>query len=324
MSETSRRKMPMIVVSFALSLMLWMLVQLQNRPDTLPENYSVDLEIRNLDPGLGVIEKPQRVGVRALGVVEAVEQINPAEITAYVDLTGARPGLGRYPIVIKAPARYRAQFSAIRPLAEIRIERMIRKEVPVQVETQGQLPATNLLFSDVVTEPEEVTVEGPESQVNRVSKVRALLDLSRVTPGSSYSVTVEPLESNNRPLSMVRADPGSVTVRPGLVPAPESKSLLLTLQFSGQPAFGFEVEKVEIEPNQLMVRGMSQQLASLSTLKLEPVELSGLRQTSSFQARPILPDGITLAGKTTVRVIVHMRPVPGVPPSSEESVPPGN
>ncbi|HHY47834.1 MAG TPA: YbbR-like domain-containing protein [Firmicutes bacterium] len=114
------------------------------------------------------------------------------------------------------------------PVALSRPEPSMRRELAVTVGFVG-VPTPGLMAVRPAVEPAQVVVIGPASKVDKVSRVVALLDTTRI-PSSSrmarpYSVVVRliPQDSENMTVQGVQVEPGSATVtvwlgRPEMLP----------------------------------------------------------------------------------------------------------
>jgi YbbR domain-containing protein len=319
-SQPMRAKIAMMVVSMLVSLLLWIQVQSQTTPPPTPEVFNVPLEVRNLDDTrFSVTFKPPSVPFRAIGTPEQLRQIDLAKLSAYVELDDAEAGIQNYEVRLEAPTEYRAQFTPLQRLIRLEIERVVRKEMPITIEAIGLLMAPGLVFTGAQAEPEVVVLVGPESQIDQVTKVRALLDLTKVQPRTAYPVNVEPLREGNRPLGLVRAEPNVVLVRPALTPAPQEQPVLIVPRFTGGVDFGFRVSGVEVLPTQVFVSGTSEALATMKTLETRPIDLNGLRATRMFTPGLDLPPGIRLSRTEQVRVRVVVEADP-----TAQTQPPGD
>jgi len=83
---------------------------------------------------------------------------------------------------------------------------------------------------------------------------------------------VEPLE--------VRVEPPSITFT--LEPLME-KSVVVTPDLKGTPAYGYELAQSGVSPQNLIIRGARSRVQSVSSLETEEIDLTG--RTSSFAAR---------------------------------------
>jgi YbbR domain-containing protein len=78
---------------------------------------------------------------------------------------------------------------------------------------------------------------------------------------------------------------------------------------TGTPAAGFEVDEITVEPSTVLVEGDADPLAALARVDTEPVSVSGLSETQTFETELALPEGIEAVDPVPIRVTVSLRPI---------------
>jgi YbbR domain-containing protein len=122
----------------------------------------------------------------------------------------------------------------------------------LEVEVRGQDPSLILLG----TLPSQVAVRlsAPDSLWDQLSgdsqSLQAYIDLAGLEPGE-YTLPIE-IESNLRPLRIVRVLPEEVTIQ--LEPR-AVRDFTVQARVEGQPALGFQAEETSIEPRGVTVSG---------------------------------------------------------------------
>jgi YbbR domain-containing protein len=309
-----------MVVSLFASLMLFFHVQLQNQPRLEPMPIRVRLDVRNVPAGLVVTNQPEQVTVNVVGPADVLKDIEPEKVTAYVDLSGSPVGDRNYRVQLEHPAFRNVKWTPVRSSVRVESQRVIQRTLQVTASTVGIPEARDVRFSrEAVIEPETVTIEGPETLVEAISEARATVDLSRVTRvnlDQAFPAQVELLRERRPVLSkLISIDPDRVSVRPLFVVVPEQKLLLVSPRISGQPSANSRVTGVEVTPNQVMVRGSSRVLASLSTLSTNLVNIRGIDRTTSYRVNVIAPEGSRIPGTPVVTVRVSVERLPTPPPN---------
>ena len=155
--------------------------------------------------------------------------------------------------------------------------------------------------------PTTVEVSGPESIVPQVRSVRAVLDLTHVSPNQTVEIELEPLGEGNRPVPLITITPAKVQVRPALAIGPSRRKLLVTPVFSGQPGFGYQVTGYSVDPNQIETTGETSDVARLTTVETETIDFGGLTSDRTFKVVLRLPAGLASASGDQVSVTVHVR-----------------
>lgn len=307
-------KLGMMLASLMFSVILWMTVEvLQPRA---PRVLRVPVSYENLDESrYKRTSGPEEISVTIDGTEEHVKRVVDGlasrPVIGVVDLRDATPGEARYPLRVLHPRDLPVDFQALQSVVMVEVEPIVRREVPVTIETMGQIAADkSLLYLGAKADPEKVAIIGPASEIEQVDKVRALLDLSKVEPGIEITEGLEPLTSGNRPLSKVSVSPLIVRIRPAMTAAPEVKTVLVSPTFVGQPAVGHRLVRYTVFPNQVNVVGSSNLLARLATVSTGPIRIEASSRTMTYRAIIVPPDGVRVSGSKDVRVRVEIEAVP--------------
>ncbi len=149
------------------------------------------------------------------------------------------------------------------------------------------------------SDPSRVTVSGPTSAFSNLASVKANVDLSALSDGSSVTAPLALYDGNNRVLtgSGLTISQNSVEVTVGLN---QTKEISISIAgSSGTPADGYVVSKVDYTPKLLTISGSKTALANISTISIpsEELDITGAsgNQTFEIAIEPYLPEGITLS-----------------------------
>ena len=300
----SRENLLLMIISAVIAALLWLQVQSRINP-TIQREYSIPLEQQNLSGDLIVTHSPQRVIVVAEGSQSDLKAINPDELEAFVDLSRAQVGQKSYPVKLRALKKFNVEIKLQRTAETLKIERLVRQNRHVKIEARG-LPPSDLVYGGAGVRPDTVLLEGPESALAKVTKVRAMLNLSHIKPGESYPAMVEALGRDNRPISLVRSEPSVVLIYPGIAAAPTTKSVLVSPVWIGEPAFGYKVSRYEVRPNQVKITGSIPKLSQTTVLDTQPILIHGLMKSKTFLVPLKIPVGIKVLDNRKIEVKVHI------------------
>lgn len=176
------------LLSIAFAIMLWMFIMGERR---LEVGYRVPLELQNVPSGLMVAnEVPSLVDVRISGPRTLQMKISPNDISIVVDLSDLKPGLTTFKQLeerLNLPAGLRV--TRLSPsFIDLKLERVKHKLVPIKVAIVGH-PLNGFKLVDVKSVPDEVIVEGAETELKSVNEVTTEdVDLNGVNEGFSLIV----------------------------------------------------------------------------------------------------------------------------------------
>lgn len=193
------------LVSFALSVMLWLQVGAQAVP-TKQREFLVRLEAKGLDAGLFVSDLPDGVTLIADGEERDIDALEPDSLAASVNVSGLAAGTHTLRVLPPSVEKEGIRLRAKRPAIEVSIDKFATAMRSVTVETHGTLEG----FRQALSEPAVVTLTGPANEIGRVARVRAMVDVSL---GFTQSVDLEALGDDGTPIAQVSLNPRSVLVR---------------------------------------------------------------------------------------------------------------
>jgi len=177
-------------LSVAIAALLWVLV---GGEKIVERSLRVPLELQNMPDGIEMVgETPGTVDVRVRGSSSALGNLSAGDVMALMDLSNA--GTGRHMFHL-APDDVRVPFGVevknVSPATTTLVfERTMTKTVPVVPSIEGQ-PAAGFAVEQIVTEPAEVEVVGPESALRGLQQaVTEPVAIEGATSSVRESVTI--------------------------------------------------------------------------------------------------------------------------------------
>jgi YbbR domain-containing protein len=175
--------------------------------------------------------------------------------------------------------------------------------LPAPVEYVGLSP--DLVLVSGQRETLDIEVRAVRSVVARLGPetVRVRVDLTGVEPGESV-VQITP--------SDVQAPPGATVTR--LTPArlqltvatAATSAVKVVPQVRGAPAPGVTVQRVDVDPSTVRIKGPRSTIESRGEVSTLPVDVSGSRRSVTQSVGLMLPASTYLTRERTVRVTVEI------------------
>ncbi|BBO22745.1 MAG: hypothetical protein HND43_04345 [Armatimonadetes bacterium] len=304
----------LILTSIVLGLSLWLYVR-SLESTKVPITVAAQLYVSGKSADIDVAEIPTTVSATLYVPLEDRDKIDPKSIKvrAVVDLSGAEEGIAEYPVSLEVPSELRKYKWEVENRIVVAIEQVAQESKMVAVVESGEAP-TGLELGAVTVQPESVTISGPKSVVSKVDTVRVLLLLSNVETGKTYTLPVEVFDENGKPITGIRVVPDAVSVSPALSPMQPRRTLLVSPKWTGQPAPGFVVAALEVNPNEVTVQGERKRLSDMRTIETEPVDLTGLKENTVRSVRLKLPAGVSVMGRDRIEIRIKIDPIPVAEP----------
>ena len=87
----------------------------------------------------------------------------------------------------------------------------------------------------------------------------------------------------------------------------KSRRLFLSERYNRVHEDGFIIEKVNIEPKMVTIKGIKNDLLKIRNVSTEPIEVSGIKENASFEVRLNAPSGLAMEDLSTDRVKVNFQ-----------------
>ena len=192
-----------------------------------------------------------------------------------------------------------------------------KAEVTLKVAVElTNVPRHAMVVGEVVSEL-EVRLSGPRALIRRVPEMRApkTISLSDL-PMGEHVFQVAPEDLRFPPgLRVLRISPSSVTVH---LVRRVTKKVPVRPVLKGDPAPGHEVKEVVFKPKEVEISGSEEDLKEVDWLWTMPLDVGGLKETTTVKATLRLPRGRTLRLEfsSVEAKLVVTQPPQTKPPSS--------
>ncbi len=301
------------LLSLALAFFLWVIATETENPTlerSLPQAFSV--QVKGLDSSLIAYgHETVRVKLTARAPKSVWENFQNSDVEFFIDVAGLRPGIYTLPI----EAEFKRLMRVVRLQPEqvtVQIEPLLTREVPVEVLVQGT-PALGYQALTPVLVPQKVVITGPASSVTRAAVARIILDISerRQSVQGDYGPVV--VDEAGTPLPYITCDPLQVSVALTIEQLGNYRDMAIKVRLTGQPAAGYRITRVEVDPPIVTAFGSAELIRSLEGfIETTPVSLNQLTESISVTARLQVPEGISvLLPAPQVQVMVHIEPIQG-------------
>lgn len=300
-----------VIIAMLCAVLLWLYVLGYDSPDFEKKFSQISVTV------VGNDELTERTGytvisdmtfsfdVTVAGKKTDVNSMRETDITAYVDVSNVNSEGGIYlPVNVIVPNGITVKSQSVSQ-AYLFIDEMVTAEVPVRVEVSDYKLPENTVIGDYTVNPVTVTVQGPRTDIEKISEAYA-----NVTPGDiTGSVTLNTsvvLRGKDgaeiHPSAYLRQIDRSVSVT---LPVYTTKLLPVKVQFIGG-VFGVDNAVITLSANDILVRGTASALAAIDEVALN-IDETTLDTYSTIIKRVILPDGVeNVSGIDTIEVGIQL------------------
>ncbi len=293
---------PLKGAAVVISTALWVYVLNQQNPIVTKE-FVVEVMVTGIPKDLELLSiDPKQVTVTLRGRASMLSG-SQAPLALQVDVSAGSVGSQEMPLrVVARPAGVDVVHLETKHV-KVHLDLSVSTKRPVIVETPG-LPAEGYRAYPGSAQPSTVSVAGPASMVQRVTKLVATLDISGLSATASQLVKVEPRDEVGLPVPAVRVEPDKVRV---VVPIrPVNVKLVAIWPDLGDPPPGYQVRRLSVRPAGVVVSAAPTVLRTLQTVRTESIDISDLRRTRTYSVRLRVPEGVSILGPASAQVTVEV------------------
>ncbi len=302
------------LLSLVLALVIWLVAVNEENPIiTQPFPTAIPIQVRGPDEGLQTVQNlsKQTVQINVRAPQKTWNSLTLDDFQAYVDLTGLSPG--EHDVKINVDVLDPKVDVLERQPSELRVEidPVLVKEMAVEVDIVDS-PAPGYEAQAPVIEPISVTVSGPATQVKQVASVRAEVYLDNAKSQVERNEPVKPYNSQDQFVEQVKLEPDSVRIIVPVSERPGRKEVAVRPDLVGQPAAGYRLASVRVNPSSVVLLGSVDALSRVpGFVSTTEVSLEGATEDLTQRVELILPEGVNALEGYIVELSATITPIEG-------------
>lgn len=279
-----------------LATLVWVAaVREQNPPRTA--DYPQPIPIQVIPPAASLVttdKLPETVRLRLLAPESSWSTLTPSKFKATLDLSSLTEGFNDVPLRVSVSD------------SQIKIVEQIPKEISVnlQAEQTISLPVTVMVMDEPPVgfinrapgaSPAQVTITGPASLVSQVDEVVSEIFIRNAKETIHRPSEVIVRSRDDQSIGNLKIEPATVQITLPIEQRFGYKDVSVSAVISGQPASGYWVSNILVNPPRLTIVGNPQALSSISGfVATTPINVS--QATADIvQSAPLnLPKGVTV------------------------------
>lgn len=304
----------LFVLAVLIAVAAWTIASLQDDP-ILEDSFTARVERAGMPAATEFMVTdglPNAVSVRARGPRSALSALatNPPSIV--VNVAALDEGSHTVPLTpsLASPA---ARVLGVSPLTgTLRLERVARVALPIRISLSGA-PSLGFRAGAPVLSPLQATVSGARSVVTRVATIDAQISIEAARSAIQVDARLIARDANGGPVAGAQVTPDVVSVRVPLEQLSNYRDLPVTPKWRGQPADGYAVTAITVEPQIVTVFGDTAVIQSAKGfIETQDVVISNAQTDIDERVSLIVPPGLSLVSeRASVRVQVRIQPLLG-------------
>jgi YbbR domain-containing protein len=302
------------VLAFFSAVLMWFLVVNIDDPVTektytgIPVSVINEEVVTTTNRTYQIVDNTQEVTVTVSANRSVLNKIRAEDIVAIADMKELSLGT-QIPIDVSIPGyKYEKVFSSPGNL-QVKIEDEAKNNFPITPATIGTV-REGYVLGEIKPNPEKVTLRGPKSVIDSISRVVAEANVSGLSENSDIEGRLILYDANNNVIDQTllanNLGKDGVSVR---VTLHQIRSVSVKPDTSMiTAAAGCKVSAVNIEPREVRVTGKEEDLDKLDAIEIpaEDLTISDLSERTEriIDISPYLPDGVSLVEENASSVVM--------------------
>jgi YbbR domain-containing protein len=300
--------------ALVLSLAVWVAAVTAADPDEV-RTYAtpVPVQVVGQDPGLVInntMPKEVRVTLRAPRSIWDQLTARPDSIRAVLDLSGLSAGKHALDIQIQVDLRP-VRIVTVSPASVVlELEPLITRNFAIEMKLSGQ-PAVGYQVGDPAFDPTEVTVAGPQSQVERVARVQVPVNIDSIREGIDQSIPIEALDQNGQAVMGISIHPDSAHVALPVSRQGGFRDMAVKVIVRGQLASGYRLDSISVFPPVITIYSSDPAIVNAlpGVVETQPLDLQDAKDNLTTRLQLKLPAGVSVVGEQTVLIQAGISPI---------------
>jgi YbbR domain-containing protein len=192
----------------------------------------------------------------------------------------------------------------------VTLEPLISRTLLLQSTVSGQ-PAIGYQAGELSISPKQVVVAGPQSVVERVTRVRAEANITGIREEFDQSVAIQTLDKNNAPVAGLTIQPPTAHMNVPVTRQGGFRDLAVKVVVRGQVASGYRLDSITVSPPVVTVYSANPDLVNAlpGVVETQPLDLQAAKDNLSLRVPLNLPGGVSAVGDQTVVIQAGISPI---------------
>lgn len=290
------------ILAVAFAIFLWIFVINQGfRIDFLEKE--IPIQAYNLADDLSIVSDLGNVKLKIRAPKSFWQEYSDDSLEAYVDLKYF--DRGSYNAEVKVSSED-SQIQIVEKDPEkvsVVIDSVTSVKKEIEVETEGNL-GEDYSVDEPYTEPGEVEIKGAKEILDKIDKARVRVELNNESSEVRKKVVPEILDQEGNVITNIILVPAEVEVIVPVLKNIEVKTVSVNSKITGNPASGYSIDSVEVNPSTISIQGKREDLEEINYVDTKEINIEGITDTVERTAELSLPSDTSLV--TTDDIVVKV------------------
>lgn len=305
------------ILAFLIASCMWLLVVNIDDPVTeetysgIPVEVIYEEVVTDQNNTYQIVDDTNEISVTVTAKRSVLDKIRKEDIRAVADM---RELTLRTQVPIEVTIEgYRYDKAVAKPRnLQVQIDEESKNNFPITPTTIGTV-REGYVIANMNAVPEKVTLRGPKTVIDSISKVMAEVDVSGLSEDTTLEAKMVLYDANNNVIDQTQLANNlgkeGISVEVELFQIKNVPIKLNTSKITA--AAGYKISSVEVEPQEVSVTGDKETLRRLSEIDIpaDELEISDLKARSelTIDISSYLPDGVMLVESNANNVVVTIQ-----------------
>ncbi|GAA0864436.1 CdaR family protein [Paraclostridium tenue] len=278
------------LISLLSALVLWLYVMTVEDPVEIRNFNNIPITITNMsmleDRGLAIYPKEELLAdISIKANLSSLRTINRDNIYIYGRLDD--PKEGKNAIYLQANLPERVNKYDIKPsVITVDLEKVVDEKRSIEVSTKGK---SNINIDNIEISKKTANVTGPRSVVNKVTSIKATVDVDKKEKDFSTKVKLVPVDKSGNEVEDVKLEDDFVVATVKFL---QQKVVPVKLKLEGSSEGEKIIKNYKLSPNEITIEGKKEVLDKINIISTKPVKIEDLKDVNSVDIGLDIPNGI--------------------------------
>lgn len=278
------------LISLLSALVLWLYVMTVEDPVEIRNFNNIPITITNMsmleDRGLAIYPKEELLAdISIKANLSSLRTINRDNIYIYGRLDD--PKEGKNAIYLQANLPERVNKYDIKPsVITVDLEKVVDEKRSIEVSTKGK---SNINIDNIEISKKTANVTGPRSVVNKVTSIKATVDVDRKEKDFSTKVKLVPVDKSGNEVEDVKLEDDFVVATVKFL---QQKVVPVKLKLEGSSEGEKIIKNYKLSPSEITIEGKKEVLDKINSISTKPVKIEDLKDANSVDIGLDIPNGI--------------------------------
>ena len=297
-----RRNLSEKCLALIVAIGCWIFVMNDQNPQ-IENTYTVPITVVNAPDGYQISKDVDDVKLRVKAQRSLFANVDASDFKVYVDLKDVESGTHELQVQAVLPSGF--DLVSVGPgKVTVNVDKIEEKEVPIRLKLSGAAGGGKVV-AKVEQSLQNVTVEGPDSVLNRVTAVIGYIGLNGSSDDFNVTVPLVAVDDREQKVEGVKLIPKTVDVNISLARGLNTKIIDIKPTLMSDLPKDYILKSVKVEPEKIEISGDADAIGPLMYLPTESISLANMTKATTLTVKLSVPGGVTVTN-TDVTVYIDV------------------